>query len=131
MKILIVDDDFIVIECCRRILEPEGIKIRKAGNAVQAMEIVAEGENFDLMLTDIKMPGQDGFQLISRIRNTAPAMPILMMTGYLTPETVEKGRSGGAEGFIAKPFTPEELLRAIEDILPDNLAFTNKFRGPV
>jgi DNA-binding NtrC family response regulator len=123
MKVLIVDDDFIVIESCRRILEAEGIAIQKAGNAAQAREILDQ-ETFDLMLTDIKMPGQDGFQLISQIRNTAPSMPILMMTGYLTPETVEKGRSGGAEGFIAKPFTPEELLRAIEDILPDNISFT-------
>lgn len=122
MKVLIVDDDFIVVESCRRILEAEGIAIQKAGNAAQAKKILDQGEFFDLMLTDIKMPGQDGFQLISQIRDTAPAMPILMMTGYLTPETIEKGRSGGAEGFIAKPFTPEELLKAIEDILPDNMS---------
>ncbi len=121
MKILIVDDEPIVIESCRRILEAEGISVRRAGNALQAKEILHQGESFDLILTDIKMPGQDGFQLISQIRKARPGIPILMMTGYLTPETVEKGRSGGAEGFIAKPFTPEELLRAVENTLSGNL----------
>lgn len=126
MNILIVDDDPIVVESCRRILEPEGITVCKAGNATQAMEILDQGKTFDLILTDIKMPGKDGFQLLAHIRNTVPAMPILMMTGYLTPETVEKGRSGGAEGFIAKPFTPEELIKAVEDILSENLMITVK-----
>ncbi|MEE4354858.1 MAG: response regulator [Desulfococcaceae bacterium] len=121
MNILIVDDDPIVVESCRRILEPEGISVRKAGNAVQAVEILEQESNFDLILTDVKMPGKDGFQLLSHIRKTFPMMPILMMTGYLTPETIEKGRSGGAEGFIAKPFTPEELIKAVEDILSENL----------
>jgi len=124
MKILIVDDEPIVIESCRRILEAEGISVRRAGNAVQAKEILNREESFDLILTDIKMPGQDGFQLISQIRKARPGIPILMMTGYLTPETVEKGRSGGAEGFIAKPFTPEELLRAVENTLSGNLRTT-------
>lgn len=126
MKILIVDDDPIVIESCRRILEAEGIITQQAGNAMQAMKILDQGEFFDLILTDIKMPGQDGFQLLSHIRNTFPEIPILMMTGYLTPETVEKGKSGGVEGFIAKPFTPEELIKALENILSDNLMVTAK-----
>ncbi|MEZ4524662.1 MAG: response regulator [Desulfobacterales bacterium] len=126
MKILIVDDEPIVIESCRRILEAEGISVRRAGNALQAKEILHQGESFDLILTDIKMPGQDGFQLISQIRNARPGIPILMMTGYLTPETIAKGRSGGAEGFIAKPFTPEELLRAVENTLSGNPGLTGK-----
>ncbi len=126
MKILIVDDEPIVIESCRRILEAEGMIVRRAANALQAKEILRQGESFDLILTDIKMPGQDGFQLISQIRKAMPGIPILMMTGYLTPETVEKGRSGGAEGFIAKPFTPEELILAVENTLSGNLRHTEK-----
>ncbi len=113
MRILIVDDDAMVVESCKRILKEEGISIQTAGNSRQAKEILEKAERFDLMLTDIKMPKQDGFQLVSQAKKKWPDMAILMMTGYLTQETIEKGSQGGVEGFIAKPFTPEELLNAI------------------
>jgi DNA-binding NtrC family response regulator len=113
MRILIVDDDAMVVESCRRILKEEGISIRMAGNTREARELLEKGERFELMLTDIKMPKQDGFQLVSQVKKKWPDMAILMMTGYLTQETIERGSQGGVEGFIAKPFTPEELVNAI------------------
>jgi len=117
MRILIVDDDAMVIESCRRILEADGVSVRVAENAMEARKILDEGTTFELMLTDIKMPSQDGFQLISNIKQTWPDMAVLMMTGYLTPETIDRGKSGGAHGFIAKPFTPDELITAIHKTL--------------
>ena len=113
MRILIVDDDAMVVESCRRILKEEGISIRMAGNTREARELLEKEERFELMLTDIKMPKQDGFQLVSQAKKRWPDMAILMMTGYLTQETIERGSRGGVEGFIAKPFTPEELVNAI------------------
>ena len=116
MKILIVDDDAIVVQSCVRILEMEGFE-------TQVANTVEEGENllssagasfpFALILTDVKMPGQDGFEMIRRARNIRPDIPILMMTGYLTSKTMEKGRRYGADNYIAKPFTPDELVDAV------------------
>ena len=117
MKILIVDDDLMVIESCRRILEAEGIHIKTAASVEEGMKILG-AELFDLMLTDIKMPGEDGFKLIEKAKALKPEMPILMMTGYLTFETIDKGSSVGADNYIAKPFTPEELIAAVEKIQP-------------
>jgi len=68
---------------------------------------------FDLVLTDIKMPGKDGFQLLCRAREKFSGTAGLMMTGYLIPETIQKGIRMGADGFVAKPFTPEELIESV------------------
>lgn len=113
MKILIVDDDPIVIESCRRILEAEGMETHVARTVEKGEELLA-ADDFDLMLTDIKMPGRDGFEMIRRAREIRPDMPVLVMTGYLTSETVENSRRFGVNHFIAKPFTPEELLADVQ-----------------
>ncbi|WP_300669908.1 response regulator [Desulfoluna sp.] len=113
MKILIVDDDAIVLESCRRVLESEGMAVRLAGDVDEALSVMAVEASFDLILTDIKMPGNDGFQLIRLVRGSSPESAILMMTGYLIPASVQKGTQRGADGFIAKPFTPEELISSV------------------
>lgn len=115
MRILIVDDDAIVVHSCRRILEAEGMDIQSADTVAAGLSILA-AEKIDMMITDIKMPGQDGFEMIKRARKIRPEMPILMMTGYLTAETIEAGRRAGADNCIAKPFTPEELIQAVKKI---------------
>ncbi|WP_373500682.1 response regulator [Desulfococcus sp.] len=115
MRILIVDDDRIVLESCRRILEAEGITAHTAENAETARAVLETEGPFDVIMTDIKMPGSDGFELIRPIRKTYPEMAILMMTGYLIPETIRKGTESGADLLIAKPFTPEELLASVHD----------------
>lgn len=115
MKILVVDDDPVVIQSCQRVLEAEGMQIHSA-TTVEAGEAMLSVEIFDMMLTDIKMPARDGFEMIRRAKQIRPDMPILMMTGYLTPETVETGRRLGADNCIAKPFTPEELTEAVRKI---------------
>ncbi len=114
MKILIVDDDPIVIQSCCRILEADGIKTHTVSTVEMGEKILVEN-TYDLMLTDIKMPGKDGFEMIQRAKEIRPDMPVLIMTGYLTSETVEKSRCFGVNNYIAKPFTPEELLAAVQN----------------
>ncbi len=115
MKILIIDDDYIVAKSCQRILEAEGMRIYVADTMETGQKLLASESSapFDLILTDIKMPGRDGFDMIHEAKKKYPDIPILMMTGYLTTETIEKGRRLGADNYIAKPFTPEELTAAV------------------
>lgn len=115
MRILIVDDDAVVAQSCRRILEAEGLDVDVAGS-VDAGEKLLTASHFDLMLTDIKMPGRDGFAMISHAGKIRPDMPVLVMTGYLTPETIDQVRRCGADSYIAKPFTPDELFEAVRRI---------------
>ena len=117
MKILIVDDDAIVVQSCVRILEMEGIETQVANTVEEGEKLLsAVGASFPfaLILTDVKMPGQDGFEMIRRARKIRPDIPILMMTGYLTSKPLEKGRRYGADNYIAKPFTPDELVDAVK-----------------
>lgn len=117
MKILIVDDDAIVVQSCVRILEMEGVETQVANTVEEGEKLLRAVEAsfpFALILTDVKMPGQDGFEMIRRARKIRADIPILMMTGYLTSKTMEKGRRYGADNYIAKPFTPDELVDAVK-----------------
>jgi len=113
MKILVVDDDAIVLDSCKRVLEAEGFEMRLASSAFEARKAM-EANHFDLLLVDVKMPGRDGMWLIGETRQKWPKLPIVVMSGYPTPETVDDGARLGAPDFVAKPFTPDELLKAIQ-----------------
>lgn len=112
MNILVVDDDPIVIQSCCRILESENHSVRSA-DSVASGEILLNEQDFDLMVTDIKMPGQDGFEMIRRARSMNPHLPVIVMTGYLMPEMVKDIRSMGVNYFIPKPFKPSEFLEVV------------------
>ena len=116
-KILVVDDDPIVLESCRRILESEGFLVVCVPSANDAFDNLEMG-HFDLMITDIKMPRQDGFYLLGKVKEKWPVdrvleLPVLVMTGYPTHETLRELKKSGVRQFIPKPFTPDELLAAV------------------
>lgn len=114
-RILIVEDDPAVLDACCRILRPEGMFVRTAENAGDALNFIRD-EQFDLVLTDLKMPGQDGLALAAAIGKIRPGLPVLVMTGYM-PETTAGQMEKLVAGFIPKPFTPEELLSVILRVL--------------
>ena len=116
MRILVVDDEGIVLDCCRRILEPEGYKVMPVVSAEEALAAV-EKEGPSLLLVDVKMPRYDGFYLVRELRKRECAIPIILMSGYSTVETMAQADSIGASRFIAKPFTPEELLETVIDVI--------------
>ncbi len=111
-KILIVDDDRVVLASCRRILESEGYAVNLTSSVKEALQMLEE-KNFDLLLVDVIMPEYDGMYLIGNVRENLPHLPILVMSGYPTPETISSGMRMGATHFIAKPFTPDELIAAV------------------
>lgn len=112
MKILVVDDDTIVIKSCRRILELEGSEVMTVPGAEEALEAIRR-HSFDLLLIDVKMPKHDGLFLMREIRKDIPEIPIISMSGYPTPETIADVLKAGATHFIAKPFKPDELIKLI------------------
>ncbi len=115
-SILVVDDDRVVLSSCRRILEAEGYTTTTTPNVKAALKAL-EGEKFDLLLADVIMPEYDGIYLIGKVKQNWPDLPILVMSGYPTPETISSGMRMGATHFIAKPFTPDELIEAVDRAL--------------
>jgi DNA-binding NtrC family response regulator len=116
MRILVVDDDAIVIKSCKRILEAEGLEVSTVPSADEALEMIKKYE-FDLLLIDVKMPKHDGVFLMREIKKVIPDMPIIVMSGYPTPETVSDVLKLGATQFIPKPFRPDELIKTIRPVL--------------
>jgi DNA-binding NtrC family response regulator len=120
MKILVVDDDAMVIKSCTRILESENFEVTTVPGAEETLKALQE-KNFDLLLIDMKMPKHDGTFLVNAIRKDLPTIPIIVMSGYSTPETIANAYSAGANQFIAKPFRPDELLKMIRLVMQKTL----------
>ncbi len=116
MNILIVDDERIVLDSCKRVLEADGYSVTLVSSADKALEAMS-AEAFSLILMDIKMPGRDGMSLMREVKEKWPDIPVIIMSGYATNETVTQVSKTDAASFIAKPFTPDELAEAIRKVL--------------
>lgn len=125
VKILIVDDDPIVLDSCKRVFEAEGFEVSLVPSADEALTAM-ENNAFDILLIDVKMPERDGMYLIRAVKKQWPEVPIVVMSGYPTPETIAEGLHLGAEEFIAKPFTPDELLKIVHEVLQKGEDHENK-----
>ena len=114
--ILVVDDEDIVLESCRKVLEADGFEVMLATSAEEALEIM-ESELPVALLMDIKMPERDGIYLMGQIREKWLEIPVIVMTGYPTTETIAEAAKMGAATLISKPFTPDELVETIRRVL--------------
>ncbi len=124
--ILIVDDEEIVRSSCLRILAPEGYGIDTAENGAAALEKLRDG-SFDLVLTDLMMPGMTGIDLLKHIKEEWPDTEVVVITGYGTVKTAVDALKYGVYDYIEKPFTPEVLLNAVERCLEKKrLLFENE-----
>ena len=114
MNILVVDDEGIVRDSCRKILESEGFVVSVIPSVDEALGIIeAQTGPLPLLLIDVKMPVHDGMYLMQKINEKGLDLKIIVMSGYPTEETIKQAELLGAATFIAKPFTPEELLRTV------------------
>jgi len=116
IKILVVDDEAIVLDSCRHVLEAEGFEVYLVPSADEALEAM-KNDDFDLLLIDVKMPERNGIYLMGEVKKTWPEISIIVMSGYPTPETIADSVKMGAAAFIAKPFTPDELLETIRQVI--------------
>jgi len=116
MKILVVDDEPVVLNSCRKVLEEDGFDVRLVPSADKALKVIKD-EGFDLLLVDVKMPKHDGIYLMQKVKEQWPDIPIIVMSGYPTPDTITDGAKMGAAAFIAKPFTPDELIKELRQVI--------------
>jgi DNA-binding NtrC family response regulator len=111
-KLLIVDDELVVRDSLGKWFDGEGFEVSIAESARAALDWLTRGR-FDLALVDIKMPGVDGIELQSRLRQIDPEMPVIIMTGYASVETAVQALKNGAYDYITKPFDPDELVHLV------------------
>jgi len=107
-KILVVDDEVMVRVMLRKILIKEGYKVLSARDGERAIKKI-ENEEFDLVLLDLKMPGIDGMETLEKIRKINKNIPVILISGYLTNEKVERATKLGISDYIEKPFNLHEV----------------------
>lgn len=118
-NILVAEDDEAVRRFVARALGHRGHAVTEAGDGLHALDMLMAGKRFDLLITDIVMPGMDGIALALRVARDVPDLPVLLMTGY----AAERQRAHNLEEIICrvitKPFTLSAICEAAQDALAD------------
>lgn len=122
-NILLVDDHAAVRAGYRRFIEMENdlVVAAEAGNANDAWAVL-DTKQIDLVVVDISMPGQSGFELIKRLRLKRPALKIVVLSMHDTPVIAGKAIEQGANGYVTKSSPPEELVHVIHRVLGNQVA---------
>jgi excisionase family DNA binding protein len=117
--ILIVDDDDRLREFVRVNLEMEGYSVREASNAEEGLKAL-EDEPPDLILLDVMMPQVDGWEMLRRVQEQhgVGAIPVIMFSGKVDEQSLKTAASRGAQGFIGKPFNPQQLIESTKQLVP-------------
>jgi len=110
--ILVVEDDPIIRQTVDYALRRAGFTTRTSGDGVEAL-LMAQDEPADLILLDLMLPGIDGFEFASRIRRTDPEVAIIMVTALSQDSDAVRGLDAGADDYITKPFSTDELLARV------------------
>ena len=114
--ILVVDDERAVRQLSKASLERNGFTVLLAGDGVRGLEVLAENPHVDAVLLDLTMPELDGLQVLKRIRETQPDLPVLLSSGY-TDEAIPPETLGRRTAFLRKPYLPSELLSMLSKLL--------------
>ncbi len=115
--ILLVDDDPLIRDLGRELLEHLGFRVATAADAVQALETFQSLERVDLVILDYQLPGLNGFQLFQELKALDAGVRVLMASGYLSAREMARLQESGVQGIIDKPFRLAELRQRIQAAL--------------
>jgi len=113
LKVLVVDDEKVVREGCRRVLSGKDYEVLTAENGYSALEQLSE-DTVDLILLDLKMPGMSGEEVLETVHTNYPEIPVIIITGHGTVDTAVECMKKGAYDFITKPFQIDQFLITIQ-----------------
>ena len=115
-KLLVVDDEDVICQGCRRIFSPQGFQVETSSDPVEGLSLACD-HDYDAVLLDVKMPRMTGIQFLEQFRARKPRVPVILITGYPSiPDAAEAMRLGATD-YVTKPFTPEEITRAVRRTL--------------
>jgi DNA-binding NtrC family response regulator len=120
-RILVIDDEKIVCDRLTMELEREGFEVEAFTESGQALERIA-AQHFDLVITDIKMRGPNGIEVMNFVRENHPSAKVIVITGFATVETAREVLKGGAVDFIPKPFKMSKLRELVVRLAAEKAA---------
>jgi DNA-binding NtrC family response regulator len=115
-QLLLVEDDNAMREMLESLFRQEGYVVSEAVSASAALDLARETD-FDVVLSDIKMPGKSGLELVGELRELRPDTPVVLMTAFGSIDTAIDAMRAGAFGYTTKPFQPEEVIRTVKRAL--------------
>jgi len=115
-RILVVDDEEIVVKSCMRILGTDAYEVESAQSGIEALRKIEES-SFDVLILDIMMPQMDGLEVLQRVKETHPDIDVIMVTGLSQIDTAVRSMKLGAFDYLPKPFDPDELKHVVERAL--------------
>jgi DNA-binding NtrC family response regulator len=115
-RILVIDDEEVIRGLVMEILGIAGDEVTGTESAEGALALL-EDEEFDLVVSDVIMPGLSGLELLDAVRTRQASLPVLLVTGAGTSDALSEALMRGAAGLVAKPFSHAELQQAVDDAL--------------
>jgi DNA-binding NtrC family response regulator len=115
-QILVVDDEINICRSVEKILSKIGLRVRTAANGQDALRLL-ESEPFDVVLTDLKMSRLGGMEVLRRVKELNPLLPVIVMTGYASVSSAVEVMKLGAVDYLPKPFTPDEIRAVVRQAL--------------
>jgi two-component system response regulator PilR (NtrC family) len=129
-SILVVDDELSMREFLKILLEKEGYKVTTAPDASSVIDLIQK-QDFDLVLSDIRMPGMGGLSLLEKIKEVDNSLPVIMITAYASPENAVVAMKSGAFDYITKPFKVDEITKIIKSAIAATVAGKNGEISPL
>ncbi|WP_456325873.1 response regulator [Desulfonauticus submarinus] len=114
--ILIIDDEIAFVDVLKKRLEKRKFQVDVAYSGQEGIQLLRK-KDFDLVLLDLKMEDMDGLDVLNILRRMIPNLPVILLTGHASEETIKKGMLLGAHAYVLKPCDLEELLECIKQIL--------------
>ena len=119
-KVLVVDDDLEMCGMLSDVLKEEGFFVTTTGDSLEASKILKR-EEFDVLVTDLKMKGLKGLDLLEGVNKVAPMTPVIIITAFGTIESAIKAMKMGAYDYITKPFQMDEIVLTVRKALENRL----------
>lgn len=129
-KVLVVDDDPVVGKSFDRVLSEKGYVVSTAPNGQDALDKLAR-EDYDVVFTDIRMPGMDGIEVAEHVRQKRPWVPVVIITGYGSTANEARAKEAGVSAFIHKPLSPETIEGSARNALRETEAADDATRAAV
>jgi CheY-like chemotaxis protein len=114
---LVAEDDDSNYKYLEIVLRKAAFKVIRARNGFETVEMCRSHPTISILLTDLKMPGMDGFESTRQIRKFMPRLPIIALSGYVSSEDEKAALSAGCNGYIVKPVSKAKLLETINKVL--------------
>jgi len=115
-KALVIDDEQVVLDSVTKILTDENYEVDVSLSGREGLQWAIR-RDYDIVLTDIRMPDIGGMRVLRDIKRAKPSLPVVMITGYASVESSVQAMKLGAADYIEKPFTPVQLLKAVASVL--------------